>query len=167
VEQPSSSVPSSSEYSPEPATASRRASHLKVVRAVCAVFAIPYALAVNQLVLMPTIPTFNHVRPYNVVPFHSILSIISSDNSFAYKAYQLAGNLLLLAPLGALAGLWSRRLPAWFGIVIGFAVSGAIEAHQYLAYTWRIADIDDVLLNTLGCAIAFAMTRWFLRRRWT
>jgi glycopeptide antibiotics resistance protein len=67
---------------------------------------------------------------------------------------QFLGNLLLLAPLAVL-------LPAvhpWFTplrtVATGFATSVTIEYLQATTVSARAGDIDDVLLNTLGVAIA-------------
>jgi len=71
---------------------------------------------------------------------------------------QLAGNLLMLGPTGlAVALLRSLR---WHVIaIVSIALSSAVETYQWLASTGRTADVDDVLLNSVGCVLVFAATR--------
>ncbi|WP_062465210.1 VanZ family protein [Demequina soli] len=70
----------------------------------------------------------------------------------------LVGNILLFVPLGTVAALMTRRgfvLRVLTGTALGFALSAAIESTQHLL--GRVADVDDVILNTLGAFVgAFA-----------
>ncbi|MBU6213440.1 MAG: VanZ family protein [Actinomycetales bacterium] len=81
-------------------------------------------------------------------------------------ATQLAGNVLLIAPLGVLLGGWTRahsRTAAFAAT----SVAVSVEAYQWIASTGRTSDIDDVILNSAGCLLAFAAVRLGLRIRQT
>ncbi|RUL87274.1 VanZ family protein [Tautonia sociabilis] len=75
----------------------------------------------------------------------------------------LGGNLALLAPMGMIVGLIrpGRGGPA-MALVAGAVMSLAIELAQF-AGGHRTADVDDVLLNTIGAilgALAVSSARW-------
>jgi glycopeptide antibiotics resistance protein len=72
-------------------------------------------------------------------------------------AFNLVGNVLLFAPLGAGLGLLGRRLR--FTVAAGFALSGAIELVQ-LAIPGRTTSTADVICNTAGIALG-----WWLASR--
>jgi glycopeptide antibiotics resistance protein len=74
----------------------------------------------------------------------------------------VAGNVALFAPLGVLLPAWHAALRrGWRVVALALGVSLAIELAQY-ASGRRVADVDDVLLNTAGAALgclAFAAAR--------
>lgn len=71
------------------------------------------------------------------------------------------GNLGVFVPVGALLPLaWPRPWTAWQIGLIGAILSLAIEAGQF-ASGRRIADVDDLLLNTAGAVIGYALQRRF------
>ncbi|HET6380689.1 MAG TPA: VanZ family protein [candidate division Zixibacteria bacterium] len=90
----------------------------------------------------------------NLIPLRGILRTFE-DRGIAYGTLQVVGNLLLLAPAGALlpAAVPGVRLRH---VVLGaLAVSLAIEVGQ-LGVSGRSADIDDLWTNTLSAAIGYA-----------
>lgn len=87
---------------------------------------------------------------------------------------QVALNVLLFMPMGVLL----RRLlelPVWLCVTIAAGASILIETTQYTAVfglfecRWRVADVDDVLANTLGGLIGVALAPlalgWVARAR--
>jgi len=75
---------------------------------------------------------------------------------------QLAGNGLLLAPLAVATALLTQMRIRTIG-ALAIATSTAVEAYQWFGGTGRIADVDDVVLNTLGCLLVFTSIRLTLR----
>lgn len=75
---------------------------------------------------------------------------------------ELAGGVLDADLYGPL--LWPR-LRTWQAMVVaGIGASLAVEAAQLLisatvGYTYRIADVDDVIINTIGVMVAYAIYR--------
>ncbi|MFI0349139.1 VanZ family protein [Actinomadura sp. 9N407] len=71
---------------------------------------------------------------------------------------QVGGNVILLAPLGILLPVASKRLrgPVRLALV-GVLLSLAIETVQGMAVLGRAFDIDDVILNALGVLLAYAL----------
>jgi glycopeptide antibiotics resistance protein len=72
----------------------------------------------------------------------------------------LIGNLLAFVPLGVLVPLVMRRCSWVVAIGAGLALSVAIEIVQCaasvaLGFNYRTADVDDVVVNTLGTAVGY------------
>ncbi|MGP9651859.1 hypothetical protein CQ019_05505 [Arthrobacter sp. MYb229] len=76
----------------------------------------------------------------------------------SFTLWQVLFNVILFMPLGILAVRWLRG-NIFLGTFIGLTASLAIELTQYTGiwglYTcaYRVADVDDVLTNTLGALI--------------
>ena len=78
-----------------------------------------------------------------------------------YKPFdrELVGNLIMLFPLGIYLPLLYKRTSGFFAVAsIGLTVSICIELLQ-LATSYRSADIDDVILNTIGACLGFFVYR--------
>lgn len=87
---------------------------------------------------------------WNLVPF--------SASEFDVVSYLL--NIVLFVPLGFLLPLiWERENNPWKILLAGVSFSLLIELSQLL--NLRSTDIDDLLLNTLGAMIGFALMRLF------
>lgn len=85
----------------------------------------------------------------NVVPFQEIQRGLNNRGTSSWS--NVVGNVAMFVPLGfviaclARGGLWGRLALA---TVSGLVFSAAIEITQYSF--GRVADIDDVILNTSG-----------------
>ncbi|GAA1024976.1 MULTISPECIES: VanZ family protein [Amycolatopsis] len=74
--------------------------------------------------------------------------------------WQIAGNLVLLAPLAALVPFRLQWLRSLTRVAAAAAlVSIGIEAVQYLLDAGRVSATDDVLLNTIGATASARLTR--------
>ncbi|QPQ37653.1 VanZ family protein [Lysinibacillus sp. JNUCC-52] len=88
----------------------------------------------------------------NFIPFETILRYINYSQYFNLDliVVNLLGNLLIFTPMGFLLPLLSKRFrKAWVIICIGFFSSLAVETVQFI-FTVGSADVDDLILNTLG-----------------
>ncbi len=87
----------------------------------------------------------------NLVPFKTI-------DIYQTFGKQVLGNFVMLLPLGIYLPLFYTRLRKTYSffavLLICFLVSVGIELLQ-LATSYRSADIDDVILNTLGGGTGF------------
>lgn len=80
---------------------------------------------------------------------------------------QVLGNLLVLAALGFFGPMRFAGLASLGRVVVlAAACSMLIEAAQFVLRLDRVSSVDDVLLNTLGAAIAAFASRswWFVDR---
>ncbi len=99
---------------------------------------------------------------FNLIPFASIAQLVR-ETSVTTAFYNIAGNLFLLAPLGILLPLLFKELRRPWPLIWRVAViSASIEIVQMLTNA-RAVDVDDVILNTTGAALAFGLF-WVLAR---
>jgi glycopeptide antibiotics resistance protein len=66
-----------------------------------------------------------------------------------------ASNILLFLPLGAALRL--RGFAIGKSALIAFALSGTVEVAQLLFVSGRTTSVDDVLLNTAGAGLGYAL----------
>ena len=90
----------------------------------------------------------------------STASLPVGSNARFFCKHNLAGNVLLFFPLGILLPLVSRRLRFWRAMQLAIALSVCIELLQYVSRAWgsyRLADINDVILNTFGACLGLVL----------
>ncbi|MCJ7755444.1 MAG: VanZ family protein, partial [Thermoanaerobaculales bacterium] len=99
---------------------------------------------------------------FSLIPFASIIQLVR-DTSVTTAFYNIAGNLFLLAPLGILLPLLFKQLRRPWSLIWRVAVvSASIEIVQLMTNA-RAVDVDDVILNTTGAALAYGLF-WVLTR---
>ena len=90
-------------------------------------------------------------RPYNLIPFDTIKFYLLQDTMpLLRRAGNLVGNIALFIPMGILLPVvfrYARKFLPFF--IITVLLSSILELFQYALGTGS-ADIDDVILNTLG-----------------
>ena len=107
----------------------------------------------------PAMPAVE-LRPNLATLACSSPTLQSGSNARFFCMYNAKGNVLLFFPLGILIPLIWRRLRFWNVILIAIAVSLSIEVLQYVSRAWgsyRLADINDVILNTFGACLGLAV----------
>ncbi|PSL51327.1 VanZ like protein [Salsuginibacillus halophilus] len=106
-------------------------------------------------------------RNYNLTPLHSIYRILMFSPDWSSPIRILVGNVVLFMPFGfLLAFLWRRAKP-WLSVMMcGAFFSLFIEITQFL-FTYRVANVDDVILNTTGTAIGAACAITFKKKQGT
>ncbi|OIQ58590.1 VanZ like family protein [Moorella thermoacetica] len=68
----------------------------------------------------------------------------------------ILGNVVLFIPLGIFIPLLDERFHSLVKMgLLGLGCSAGIEVIQYLSGSSRAADIDDIILNTIGAAIGY------------
>ena len=106
----------------------------------------------------------------NLVPFASIYLQIqiflanTQDPNLALGAVrQLAGNVLILMPLGVYGPALWPALRSWRRfVVVALAFGAGIELTQYAGsliegFTYRVTDVDDAIMNATGAIAAFVI----------
>ena len=154
----------------------RRHSHGWTVVALRVAFGCWVAALVAVAFFPLPLPPYEHIElgvdyrgwPYpwiSPVPFETIR--YSLGQSWGLPAGRfLVGNVGAFVPLGLLAPLLSTNWRTWpRAIGLGILGSLAVELAQLalsfaMGFPWRVADIDDVILNTLGTLIGFGA--WWL-----
>lgn len=129
-----------------------------------------YCVIIISATVMPqwcesTIDGVTHIEfvrnepKFNFIPFKSILSFmeLTGENS----KINLFANLFLLFPFGLLFPvIW----PAYKKktLIYGLLISVTIEVMQIIP--GRSTDVDDIILNVLGCSIGYGITCLFFER---
>ncbi|KMN39383.1 MULTISPECIES: VanZ family protein [Lysinibacillus] len=102
----------------------------------------------------------------NFIPFETILRYINYSQYFNWEIIivNLLGNLLIFTPMGFLLPLLSKKFrKAWVIICLGFISSLAVETVQFI-FTVGSADIDDLILNTIGAWLGYLAYKGILIR---
>ncbi|WP_207642429.1 VanZ family protein [Pseudobacteroides cellulosolvens] len=99
---------------------------------------------------------------FNYMPLKSVVEIYGNNIiGIKHIIKQIIGNIVLFIPYGFFVPLIFSKLNSFKKLLIlGAITSTLIEVIQYvvssfLGFTYRIADIDDLIYNTLGTLIGF------------
>lgn len=101
-------------------------------------------------------------RPVQLVPFGMLLDILSFD---AGDVLQVVLNVVVFVPLGVFAKRL-LRLSNRQALLLGLVLSLLIEVTQGTALwgavpcRYRVADVDDLIANTLGAWLGILMARF-------
>jgi glycopeptide antibiotics resistance protein len=99
-----------------------------------------------------------------LVPLATIRDVLANGTPFA-QVWILGGNVLTLAPFGFLLPFTVPRLATWGRMALtALLFPLGIELAQLgvsllLGYSYRVTEIDDVLLNLTGVLLGFAVYR--------
>ncbi|WP_456825347.1 VanZ family protein [Cellulomonas sp. P5_E12] len=116
-------------------------------RITIALFAV-YLVGLARLTLWPQLGPddgFDLVR--------TVLAWLGSHGiALTYSATEFTANIVLFVPFGVLVGLLTRLRP-WTVVGLGLATSAVIELAQLMFLPDRVADVRDLVANTLGTAV--------------
>lgn len=90
----------------------------------------------------------------NLVPFKTILPYLLGDKGFVIAFINLAGNIVLLVPIGFLVSFIYPDMTWKKSLALAIAPGLAIEGMQAVLHV-GIFDIDDVILNGLGVMVGY------------
>lgn len=104
----------------------------------------------------------------DLIPLHPLWTAITGEIDATRVAAAFGANIVLFIPLGMLLPLRWPRLDAAGGVLlVAGLLSVAIETVQYFLDFGRVAQLDDVIFNTLGALIGWALVRGFrIVMRW-
>ena len=117
-----------------------------------------YLAAVYNVAGAPELPYIYPRLSINLIPFWDITSSV--------QAYLINSglNILLFVPLGfILPLLWKEFRSRRAMCLTGFLMSLGLELAQLLNY--RISDVDDLLMNTLGAFLGYELLMLLSRRK--
>ena len=136
----------------------------QVVQALVTLFlATGYGITLYLLTISGT----NHTDQrflYNLVPFRTIVEAFQSEANAPMM--RVVMNLLVTVPVAVLIVLLERDRPRLGrAAAVIFGTSLLIELLQLVLNTGRTADVDDLMLNTVGGFAAYVLlTRLTFRR---
>ena len=94
--------------------------------------------------------------------FSFYLRLVRAGN-WKYFIYLFFGNVLWFAPAGFMVRMWRGRFRA--ALLAGFLLSLLVEAGQFILGS-GVSELDDLILNTLGACLGYAVGCLVLRRRY-
>lgn len=111
--------------------------------------AILYMLLLYELITRVDI---NMASGYNIVPFREIFRYDIHSKLFVYN---VLGNIALFLPFGFIVSAYIKAKKMWPNLIVALLVSTTTEFVQY--NIGRSFDIDDIILNTVGCLIGYLL----------
>ncbi|MGE6206335.1 VanZ family protein [Guptibacillus hwajinpoensis] len=103
-------------------------------------------------------------RVVNLVPFVGMYELIFHSVSISVPILNLGLNILLFVPFGFFLSWKISSFKKKLGsriILSGFLFSFFIELTQYVVPMDRAADIDDLVLNTIGSTLGYIIWKIF------
>lgn len=94
----------------------------------------------------------------NLIPFNSIIPYWRRGSSF-YALKNILGNILVFIPLGFFMRIKYKK-KILQAIIISFMGILSIELFQLITMLGYF-DIDDIILNMIGCMLGYGMLYWF------
>jgi glycopeptide antibiotics resistance protein len=101
---------------------------------------------------------------WNFIPTKTILeyirTLVNEPRYFESTSIQFFGNIFMLAPLGFLLPMLTKKSSLSRVVMIGFLTSVSVEVLQMtisfiVTYHYRSVDVDDVILNTIGITFGY------------
>ena len=87
---------------------------------------------------------------------------LAQRGNWRYFTYLFVGNLIWFAPAGVLVRLRDGHL--WQAALAGLCLSLLVETGQFILGS-GVSELDDLILNTLGAVLGFALACLFVRRK--
>lgn len=101
-------------------------------------------------------------RTISIIPFKSVFEMVHDGVSAARVIENVLGNLAVFMPLGLLLPILTKDKSKKI-LLYGFVLSLFIEVMQYILALGS-SDIDDLLLNTLGTMVGYAIHKAVRRK---
>jgi len=105
------------------------------------------------------IPSIQELIKYSVTASNGFSIEYNQINSIPFKwinygTLTYIENIILFVPLGFLSPfIWDKYESIWKTTFFGFSISLLIEFSQL--FNWRVSDIDDLMMNTLGILLGY------------
>ena len=106
--------------------------------------------------------TSDSEKNFQIIPFSTIHKMFSQVENFRQFSINILGNILLFVPFGFLGISFEKLKSAKFLFPIFILGISFVEFLQF--FTKRgFAEIDDVILNTIGVAIGFGIYKYLTK----
>ena len=102
---------------------------------------------------------------YNLIPFREIGRYLFRVSDPFLKLLNLLGNIIAFLPFGFLLPVLDPQFQKWWRILLNtFSLSVSVEAVQLLTMVGTF-DVDDLILNTAGGMLGYALFVLLRKRR--
>ncbi len=104
---------------------------------------------------------FGETTWYNLIPFKTITEMFS--NGFNLTALiQTSGNICMAIPYGIFIMMFTKNKKWWKSLLFALLLTLSIELSQLfiglsIDNMYRNVDIDDIILNVIGCYIGYTI----------
>jgi glycopeptide antibiotics resistance protein len=126
-----------------------------------------YSLLMIWEVFIGPYRSYSSERRYNLYPFKTIVHYFINNRQYSSHVLfiNLAANIITFIPLGFFTSLLFKRFnKIVVMIVYSIIIITVIESLQFV-FNVGVFDIDDIILNTLGCitgAALYNLIKWIL-----
>lgn len=122
---------------------------------------IAYLVFIASITLFPISFVGGASLGYNFIPFANLIDIFVTER-LRTIIWLVVGNIVAFMPFGFLLSLIRGKTSLIYILLATMLYSICIEFSQFLVgqligYGYRHVDIDDVILNTLGGVLGYAM----------
>lgn len=97
-----------------------------------------------------------------ILPFWIYIEVLKGNPNVS--PLDILFNIFLLFPIGAILTGVLPKLKMWHVFVIGFLLSLTIETLQYV-YCKGVAQLDDLLHNSLGCVLGWYLSKKIIQKK--
>ncbi len=121
-----------------------------------------YLVALTWIILFKlTIPenisTLSRERVLNIIPFYDIIA------GEYFDTFDMVANIIVFIPFGIYTAVMLKELPIKHQASTALFLSIAYESIQFI-FAIGVADITDVMMNTLGAYIGIVIYRYITSR---
>lgn len=110
---------------------------------------------------------FDGIVVYNLIPLRTIIGTLSTYAEYGgfSKVLPILYNILMFMPMGYLLPLVTKNISSTTKVLLlCIGISCFIETVQLLgswlySFTWRHANVDDIILNSIGAIVGFFLLR--------
>jgi len=124
---------------------------------IAVIWAMGYIVLMLWITVISRLDRTGDVMRYDLMPLWSIDSI---KDGFVETLYEKVYNVLFFIPLGIITAI--ANIKWWKVLLFGIGTSVTIELLQLIIRT-GLCETDDVLCNTSGFIIGFAIIRSMIR----
>jgi glycopeptide antibiotics resistance protein len=134
----------------------------KLIRSTFAITLLAYLTFLAWRMFFYAYANYHRVQnskiEYNLMPFKTILSLLGNYDKYSltFWIYNLLGNVVVFIPLGVLLMMVLKQGNIKNTLGISFLIIVLAESIQ-LVTRLGVFDVDDIILNLLGCLIGYAI----------
>lgn len=107
--------------------------------------------------------TSNVEKTVQLIPFTTIYKMLTQVDDFKYFSVNIIGNIVVFIPFGFLGIVFEKLKKAKFLFPIFILGISTLEFLQFITRR-GYAEIDDVILNTMGVAIGFWVYKFYVSK---